>query len=121
MPARLAELDAGALDIADPEPPADQIVEPHAPDGHLAARMRPRQAHVLRRLGLDQRQRLARLGAIGAEVPVSPEPFTRQRRSRPDRQERLAGAFCTDSLSSTVNLNVDLDVMLAVLACRHNG
>jgi transposase len=34
-------------------------------------------------------------------------------------EQRLAEiirAFCTDSLSSTVNLNVDLDVMLAVLA-----
>jgi hypothetical protein len=35
-------------------------------------------------------------------------------------EQRLAEiirAFCTDALSSTVNLNVDLDVMLAVLAC----
>jgi hypothetical protein len=34
-------------------------------------------------------------------------------------EQRLAEiirAFCTDALSSTVNLNVDLDVMLAVLA-----
>jgi len=34
-------------------------------------------------------------------------------------EQRLAeiiGAFCTDALSSAVNLNVDLDVMLAVLA-----
>jgi hypothetical protein len=34
-------------------------------------------------------------------------------------EQRLAeiiGAFCADALSSTVNLNVDLDVMLAVLA-----
>jgi hypothetical protein len=92
MPARLAQLDAGALDIADPEPPADQIIEPHSPDDHLAARLRPGQAHVLQRFGLDQRQRLARLRAAGAEVPVSPEPFTRQRRNRPDRHERLAGA-----------------------------
>ena len=35
-------------------------------------------------------------------------------------EQRLAEiirAFCADALSSTVNLNVDLDVMLAVLAC----
>jgi len=34
-------------------------------------------------------------------------------------EQRLAEiirAFCADALSSTVNLNVDLDVMLAVLA-----
>src|SRR5262250_769213 len=29
MQARLAQFDAGALDLADPEPPADQIIEPH--------------------------------------------------------------------------------------------
>src|SRR5690349_19798949 len=90
MPARLAEFDAGALDIADLETPADQIIEPHSPDDHLAARLRPGQAHLLQRLGLDQRQRLARLGAIGAEVPIAPEPFTRERRNRPGRHERLA-------------------------------
>ena len=36
-----------------------------------------------------------------------------------DIEQRLAEiirAFCADALSSTVNLNVDLDVMLAVLA-----
>jgi len=44
MQARLAEFDAGALDIADPETPAHQIIEPHAPDDHLAARLRPSQA-----------------------------------------------------------------------------
>jgi len=92
MPTRLAEFDAGALDVADPETPADQIIEPYSPDDHLAARLRPGQAHVLQRLGLDQCQRLARLRATGAEVPISPEPFTRQRRNRPDRHERLAGA-----------------------------
>ena len=90
MQARLAEFDAGALDIADPETLADQIIEPHSPDHHLAARLRPGQAHILQRLGLDQRQRLARLRAIGAEVPIAPEPFTRERRNRPGRHERLA-------------------------------
>ncbi len=90
MQARLAEFDADALDIADPETPADQIIEPHSPDDHLAARLRSGQAHVLQCLGLDQRQRLARLRAIGAEVPIAPESFTRERRNRPDRHERLA-------------------------------
>jgi hypothetical protein len=92
MQARLAEFDVGTLDISDPEPPADQIIEPHSPDDHLAARLRPGQAHVLQRLSLDQRQCLARLRAIGAEVPIAPEPFTRERRDRPGRHERLAGA-----------------------------
>jgi hypothetical protein len=54
-------------------------------------RLRPGQAHVLQRLSLDQRQRLARLRAIGAEVPIAPEPLTRERRDRPGRHERLAG------------------------------
>src|SRR5882724_9525153 len=90
MQARLAEFDTGAHDIADPETPADQIIEPHSPDDHLSARLRPGQARVLQRLGLDQRQRLARLRAIGAEVPISPKPFTRERCNRPDGHERLA-------------------------------
>jgi hypothetical protein len=37
-------------------------------------------------------------------------------------EQRLAEiirTFCVDALSSTVNLNVDLDVMLAVLRARH--
>ena len=88
----LTQFDAGALDIADPETPADQVIEPHPPDDHLAARLRPGQACVLQRLGLHQRQRLARLRAIGAEVPVAPQPLTRERRNRPDRHERLAWA-----------------------------
>ena len=33
------------------------------------------------------------------------------------RLAEIICAFCADALSSTVNLNVDLDVMLAVLAC----
>ncbi len=32
------------------------------------------------------------------------------------RLAEIIRAFCADALSSTVNLNVDLDVMLAVLA-----
>jgi hypothetical protein len=43
----------------------------------------------------------------------------RQYARRMTIEQRLAEiirAFCTDALSSTVNLNVDLDIMLAVLA-----
>src|SRR6185503_11761865 len=36
--AGLAELDAVALDLADEEPPADEVVQPDAADGHLPAR-----------------------------------------------------------------------------------
>ena len=72
MQARLAEFDAQTLDIPDPKAPADQLVEPYAPHDHLTARLSAGQADVLQRFGLDQRQRLAGLGALPAEVAVTP-------------------------------------------------
>jgi hypothetical protein len=35
---------------------------------------------------------------------------------RPHTLAEIIRAFCADALSSTINLNVDLDIMLAVLA-----
>ena len=92
MQARLAQLDARALNVPDPETPAHQLVKPHSPHNHLTARLRTGQSHVLERLGLDQRQCLARLCAILIEVPVAAQPFTCDRGSRRDRLERLAQA-----------------------------
>ena len=69
MQARLAEFDAKTLDIPDPKASADQLIEPH---DHLTARLSAGQADVLQRFGLDQRQRLAGLGALPAEVAVTP-------------------------------------------------
>jgi hypothetical protein len=52
--------------------------------------MAPGQAHALQRLGLDQRQRLARLRALGGKVPVALNALTGERNNRPGRQESLA-------------------------------
>src|SRR5215213_976657 len=72
--ARLAELDAVALDLPDAEALADQIVQPDAPYGELPPRPAGRQSHVVDRLGLDERERLARQRALGMELPVTLEP-----------------------------------------------
>ena len=88
--ARLAELDAEALDAADREPLADEVVEAHAADDDLPPRLRPGQADVLEHLGLDQRQRPARAGSVRAEVAVALEPLPGDRRAptRPARARR---------------------------------
>ncbi len=50
-----------------------------------------------------------------ASIKVLVEHYAR-RMTIEQRLAEIIRAFCTDALSSTVNLNVDLDVMLAVLA-----
>jgi hypothetical protein len=90
MQARLAQLDSDALDIADPETAANQIVEPHTPHDHLAPRLRTGQTDVLQRLGLDQGQRLAWQRSFGKEMPVALKPLAREHHDRADRRERLA-------------------------------
>jgi hypothetical protein len=92
MQAWLAQPDAHALNVPDPETPAHQLVKPHSPHNHLTARLRTGQPHVLERLGLDQRQCLARLCAILIEVPVAAEPFTCDRGNRRDGLQRVAWA-----------------------------
>src|SRR6266540_2975297 len=92
MQARLAELDAKALDLADPKAPADQLVQPHAADHHLTARLAAAETDVLQHLRLDQRQRLARLGAALVEVAVALEPLARQRAGGVDPGDRVGRA-----------------------------
>lgn len=92
MQARLAEFDAETLDISDPKAPADQLVEPHTPYDHLTARLSAGQANVLQRFRLDQRQRLAGLCALPAEVAVAPESLARECADRLHGHDRLAWA-----------------------------
>src|SRR5262249_14432045 len=75
--ARLAELDAVALDRPDEEALADQVVEAGAAHRQLTSRATRRQADVLDDVLLHQRQRLARLGAVGEVVAVAFEPLAR--------------------------------------------
>jgi hypothetical protein len=88
--AGLAQLGAEALHLADVEPLADQLVQAHAAHHHLAAGLRAVQAHVLDRLGLDQRQRGARLSAVGEVVPVPLQALAGHGADRTDRGERVA-------------------------------
>src|SRR5215467_7655603 len=71
MQAGLADLHAKALDAADPESLADQLVQPHAADHHLAAGLDAGEADVLEHLSLDQRQRFAGCGTFVKELAVS--------------------------------------------------
>ena len=90
--ARLAELDADALDVADQEALADEVVQPHAANDDLPARLRARQPDVLERLGLDQRQRPAGPLALRAEVAVALEPAPGDGAHEVDRRERVRRA-----------------------------
>ena len=85
METRLAELDAVALHVADPEALADQVVQAHTAHGHLAARLARREADVGHDLGLDERQRLAGPGTVRAEVTVAVEPLAGDRAHGLDR------------------------------------
>ncbi len=67
VPARLADLHAEALDVAETKALADQVVNPDAAHHDLPAGLRPAEADVLEYLGLDQGQRLSRPGPIGAK------------------------------------------------------
>jgi len=90
--ARLAEFDALALDVADAEALADQVVEPAAAHYDLAAGPRAGQADVFDGLGLDQGQRLPRAGPVGEEVAVTLQAVTGHRADGADRSQRVAGA-----------------------------
>src|SRR4051794_24298463 len=87
--ARMAELDAHAIHSPDAEPLADEVVEPHAAGHDLAARLRAREPDFFERLRLDQRERLARLGAVAEVLPVALEPPARERRDRVDGSNRV--------------------------------
>src|SRR5581483_4903377 len=88
MLARLAQLDAVALDVADTELLADEIVQLHAAHGDLPARLAHAEPDVLDVLGLDERQRLPGLRAVGVEVPVALEPLASERPHGVDRLQR---------------------------------
>ena len=100
MQARLAELDADALHLADAEALADEVVQPHAADDDLPAGLGAGEADVLEHLGLDQRQRAARarsrLGHAVADEAVPGDGLHRldgrERLRRPDHDRLDAHA-----------------------------
>src|SRR5215475_2108522 len=89
--AGLADLDAEAFHIADAEPLADQVVQPDAAHHYLAAGLRAGEADVFEGFGLDQRERVARVGVVG-EVPVTGQALARDGGHRLDGGERFARA-----------------------------
>ncbi len=76
MPTRLAELYTEALDLADPEPFADEAVHVHVAHRHLPASLSRHQSDVLDDLGGNERQRLAWRGSVGMEMTVAFEPLS---------------------------------------------
>ncbi len=87
--ARLAELDALALDVADAEPLADQGVEPSAAHHDLTPGLRAGQADVLEGFGLDEGQRLTRACPVGEEITVALQAAARDRAYGADRAQRV--------------------------------
>src|SRR3954452_17556272 len=91
--ARLAELDALALDPADAEAPADERVEVDAAGEHVAARRLVGEldpgvlAQPLERLGRDQRERLPGPGLVRAVV-LALEGAARERGDALDRRRQ---------------------------------
>ena len=91
--ARLAQLDAAALDLADPEAPADERVQPHAARRELPARLAGRERdpvlgrEPLELLALDERQLALGLGAR-LEVPVAAQAGARDRLDAVDGVDR---------------------------------
>src|SRR3954447_9789226 len=86
--ARLAELDALALDVADPKAPALELVQVDSAGGEVAAGLRRAELHAvlfgepLQRLEGDQSEFAITLGAaggIGVEVAITFQPATRNR------------------------------------------
>src|ERR1022692_3302446 len=92
MQARLAEPDTEALDVTDPEAPANQIVEPHAAHHDLTAGLGAGEPDVVEGLRLDQRERVAGFRPTGEELAIALQPLAGDRGHRVDRGERLAGA-----------------------------
>src|SRR5712692_8334157 len=86
----LAELDAHAFHVADPEPPSHQVVDPDAADHDLAPRLGAGEADIGKHLSLDQRQRLTRFRAIVVEVPVALQALACHGDHRIYRRDRVA-------------------------------
>ena len=81
--ARLAQLDAHALGLADPEALADQVVEARPTGEHVAPRLLVAELDPglgperLQGLGLDQGQVLGvALGGLGDEVAIADRPLS---------------------------------------------
>ena len=76
MPARLAQLHAEALDLADSEALADQAVHVDVADGDLPPGIPRFEPDVFDDLGGYERQRLPRRRPLGVEVTVPLEPLS---------------------------------------------
>ena len=63
-----------ALDVADTEPPANQVVQPGAAHGQLPSRRAGSKLRSLDDVLLDERQRLSRLGRL-AVMAIALEPL----------------------------------------------
>ena len=107
--ARLAQLHAAALDAADTEALADELVDVDSARDDVAARFASldRDAvlalHRLERLGRDQRQRSARLRFVEV-VAIALEPAACMRAHGVDRLGQLAVLGCdVDALDPTVH------------------
>src|SRR4051812_24516840 len=91
MRARLGEAAADALHGADAEASADQRIERDAARHDVPSCVLPRDADVVERFGLDERQLVAALAAERAaavRIAVALEPAPRDRLDRLDADER---------------------------------
>jgi hypothetical protein len=88
LQARLAELDAVALDISDHESLADHVVEPYAAHGQLAAGLTRVEADVCQDFVLDERQRPAGRRPRRLELAVALQPLPGARLHRRHGLER---------------------------------
>ena len=92
--ARLAELDADALDVSHAEPLADERVEVDAARVHLTPARSRRELdavlgrHPLERLLRDEGQRAARPGAVRVVAPVADEALARVHLGAVDGRDR---------------------------------
>ena len=91
--ARLAELDAVALDVADAEPLADEVVEPDAARRHLPPRLAGRKPDRLDVLRLDERERASAATVVReehAEHDTHGRMLAARARSLDEREQSLA-------------------------------
>jgi hypothetical protein len=75
MAARLTELHAEALDLADAKALANKSVDVDITHGHLPPGIAWLQSDLLDNLGCDERKRLARRSSGSVEMPVTFEPL----------------------------------------------
>src|SRR5262249_8343026 len=86
-----------ALDLADAEAPADEVVQAHAAHRDLPARFTLGQAGALDLLGLDERDPFTRRRAVGEEVAIAFESLAR------DCVHRVDGAKLAALLGADVD------------------